>query len=48
MITTEIKTNEEAIATGRNPELLFGTALKMLVIVEIEPTGVRGGDVVWE
>jgi hypothetical protein len=48
MITTEEKTNEEAIAAGRNPDLLYGSTLKLLVIVEVEPSDTSGGDVVWE
>jgi hypothetical protein len=48
MITTEEKTSEEAIAAGRNPDLLVGGPLSVLVIVEVEPTGTSGGNVVWE
>jgi len=48
MITTETITSAEAVAAGRNPSLLYGDTLKTLVIVEVEPDGSSGGNVVWK
>jgi hypothetical protein len=48
MLVRELKTYAEAIAAGRNPSLLSGSELWPEYIVEIEPNGLTGGDVVWE
>jgi hypothetical protein len=47
VIAWESKTNTQAIAKGRNP-LLVPTTLWSEQILEIQPTGATGGNVVWE
>ena len=47
MIAWESKTNTQAIAKGRNP-LLVPTTLWSEQILEIQPTGATGGNIVWE
>lgn len=47
IIAWEAKTNEEAVAAGRNPEYLHD-GLWPDTILEIEPQGTFGGSVVWE
>ena len=47
VIAWESKTNTEAIAQGRNPSLV-PTTLWSEQILEIEPVGTNGGNVVWE
>lgn len=46
-IAWELKTDTEAIAQGRNPTLVPAT-LWSEQILEIEPVGANGGNVVWE
>lgn len=46
-IVWELKTDEEAIAKGRNPSLIT-TALWSEKIIEIQQTGLTTGNVVWE
>lgn len=48
MIAWEYKTAEEAIAAGRNPDLLHDGELWPDHIIEVEPTGTSGGNIVWE
>ena len=48
MIAWERKTVAEAIVAGRNPDLLPSEGLWPDHIIEVEPTGVTGGNVVWE
>jgi len=48
MIAWEYKTTEEVIAAGRNPSLLIDGQLWPDHIIEVEPTGVYGGNIVWE
>jgi Spy/CpxP family protein refolding chaperone len=48
MIVWDRKTNEEAIAAGRRPELIGDKHLLPDSIVEIKPTGKTTGAVVWE
>jgi hypothetical protein len=48
MIAWECKTDEEAIAAGRDPSLLRYGKLWPDHIIEVEPTGVTGGSIVWE
>ncbi|MCK4478163.1 aryl-sulfate sulfotransferase [Candidatus Bathyarchaeota archaeon] len=48
MIAWEHKTGEEAIAAGRDPSLLTDGELWPDHIIEVEPTGATGGDIVWE
>lgn len=46
-IVWESKTNTEAIAQGRNPSLTTATVWSEKII-EIQPVGATGGNVVWE
>ncbi|MCG8532210.1 MAG: aryl-sulfate sulfotransferase, partial [Desulfovibrionales bacterium] len=48
MIAWEYKSSEEAITAGRNPELLRDNELWPDHIIEIQPTGSQGGEIVWE
>ena len=48
MIAWERKTAEEAIAAGRNPDLLSYGELWPDYIIEVEPIRPRGGNIVWE
>ena len=48
LIAWEIKTIEEAIAAGRDPDKLTGNKLMPLHIIEVKPTGPTSGDIVWE
>lgn len=48
MIAWEVKTGEEAITAGRNPNLLDDGELWPDHIIEVEPTGAIGGNIVWE
>lgn len=48
MIAWERKSDAEAIAAGRNPELLKDGFLLPDSIIEVKPTLPRGGEVVWE
>jgi hypothetical protein len=48
MIAWECKTAEEAIAAGRDPNLLRYGKLWPDHIIEVEPTGATGGNIVWE
>jgi hypothetical protein len=47
VIAWESKTNTQAIAKGRNP-LLVPTTLWSEQILEIQPSGATGGNIVWE
>lgn len=47
IIVWELKTAAEAIAQGRNPSLL-ATTLWSEQILEIQPVGATGGNIVWE
>ena len=48
-IAWEYKSAEEAIQAGRNPDdLTESNSLWPLYIVEIEPSGTEGGEIVWE
>jgi hypothetical protein len=47
VIAWELKTNIESIAQGRNPSLLLPT-LWSEQILEIQPIGSSGGNIVWE
>lgn len=46
-IVWEAKTNTEAIAQGRNPSLI-PTTVWSEKIIEIQPVGATGGNIVWE
>lgn len=48
IIAWERKTPEEAVAAGRDPELVNERGLWPLHVLEIEPTRPKGGKVVWE
>jgi len=48
MIAWEYKTRDEAIAAGRNPELLDKDILMPDHIIEVEPILPEGGNIVWE
>ena len=48
MIAWEYKTRNEAIAAGRDPNYLQGNTIKPDHVIEVEPTGPTGGDIVWE
>jgi hypothetical protein len=48
MIAWEYKTVEEAIAAGRNPNFLSQGKLWPDHIIEVEPTGATGGNIIWE
>lgn len=48
MIAWEYKTAAEAVAAGRNPSLLTDDELWPDHVIEVEPTGLTSGDVVWE
>lgn len=47
IIAWELKTNTEAIAQGRNPSLVAATLWSEQVL-EIQPVGTNGGNIVWE
>ena len=47
VIAWESKTNTQAIAKGRNP-LLVPSTLWSEQILEVQPTGATGGNIVWE
>ena len=48
MIAFEVKTEEEALAAGRNYNLLNDGELWPDHIIEVRPTGDNGGEIVWE
>ena len=49
MIAWEIKTQEEAIAAGRNPDMLWESyGMAPDHIIEVKPTGQYTGEIVWE
>ena len=48
MIAWEHRTADEAIAAGRDPALLNDGELWPEHIIEVEPTGAAGGNIVWE
>lgn len=48
MIAWEYKTRAEAIAAGRNPNNIQDGELWPDHIIEVEPTGYNGGNIVWE
>lgn len=48
MIAWEKKTRDEAIAAGRDPELMRGDELWPDRVIEVQPQGTRGGRIVWE
>jgi hypothetical protein len=48
LIAWELKTAAEAIAAGRDPSTIADGVLWPDHIVEVEPVGVTGGNIVWE
>lgn len=48
VLAWELKTNAEAIAAGRDPNLLQNTNLFPEHIIEVVTSGVGGGTIVWE
>ena len=48
MIAWENKTRQEAIDAGRDPNRLAYNSLWPDHIIEVEPTGINGGNIVWE
>jgi hypothetical protein len=48
LIAWELKDMTESIQAGRNPAFLTGSEIWPETIVEIEPVGATGGNVVWE
>ena len=48
MIAWERKSKDEAIAQGRDPELLSGDDLWPDHVIEVQPDGSEGGTIVWE
>ncbi len=48
ILAKELKTESEAIAAGRNPALLSDGELWPDFIVEVEPEGATGGNIVWQ
>ena len=48
ILAWERKTKAEAIAAGRDPELLAGGELWPDHVIEVRPDGKRGGKIVWE
>jgi len=48
LLVWEFKTEDEAIAAGRDPFLLSQGKLFPETIVEVKPTGPTSGDIVWE
>ncbi len=48
LLAKGIKTREQAIAAGANPELVSEHGLEYDYLLEVRPSGAIGGDVVWE
>jgi len=48
LIAWEDKTVAEAVAAGRDPALISGAVFRPDHIVEVEPVGSTGGNIVWE
>ncbi|HNQ23789.1 MAG TPA: aryl-sulfate sulfotransferase [Phycisphaerae bacterium] len=48
LIAWEKKTREQAIAAGRDPEDLPGDEMWPDCVIEVEPEGTSGGNIVWE
>ena len=48
ILAWEMKTKDEAIAAGRNPESLRDGELWSEQIIEVKPTHPEGGEIVWE
>ena len=48
IIAWELKTKEEAISVGRNPNRLRSNSIWPDHIIELQPAGSNGGNIVWE
>lgn len=48
ILAWEMKTKEEAVAAGRNPEILRDDELWSEHVIEVKPTRPEGGEIVWE
>jgi len=48
LIVWEAVSREEAVAAGRNPDAVSNKGLWTDRIVEVKPTGKKGGEIVWE
>ena len=48
LVAWEFLSRAEALAQGRNPDLLFGNYIWPDHIIEVQPTGPTSGDIVWE
>jgi hypothetical protein len=48
LVAWEVKTREEAIAAGKNPDQLQGNQFWPDHIIEVEPIFPEGGNIVWE
>jgi hypothetical protein len=48
MIAWEVKTNQEAIDAGCNPNLIYGNPVWPDHIIEVHPTGPTNGTIIWE
>ncbi len=48
IVSWEIWPSAAAIAAGRNPSLLEEGQLRSFSLIEVEPTGSSGGNIVWE
>ncbi len=48
LIAWEVKTRQEALDAGRNPDLLIGNVLWPDHLIEVQPTGPTSGTIVWE
>ena len=48
LLVHELKTREEAIAAGANPELVSEIGFIRDYLLEVRPTSANGGEVVWE
>ena len=48
LLVSEIKTREEAIAAGANPQFVHKKGLGYDYLLEARPAGANGGEVVWE
>ena len=47
LLARDIKTREEAIAAGANPQFVGPHGIKLDLLLEVQPTGAYGGRVVW-
>ena len=48
LLAVGVKTREEAIAAGANPEFVHKDGIEYDYLLEVRPTGASGGEVVWE